>query len=247
MIGSVRHAINIINCFSTKTTELGISELAAKLSMNRSTVHHLVSTLHQEGVLTKTANRKYRPGTQLLNWGNLVNEQYKSFFPANPVMEGLVKRSNETVHLAILENESMSYLIKKEPYKSLRLPTGIGTQQPLYCTALGKTLLAYQSPKFIEKILAKGLEKRTENTIVTREALLQELEQIRRQGYAIDNEEFEEGLFCIAAPVRDYLGNVVCALSVSGPEIRMNTSRLRIRTEIVKENAAEIAKRCDFV
>ncbi|GED16855.1 IclR family transcriptional regulator [Aneurinibacillus migulanus] len=246
MINSVRQAIRIMNCFSTKTTELGVSELALLLSMNRSTVHHLVTTLYNEGLLTKTPNRKYRPGAKLLDWGQLANEQYKPFFIANSVIDNLVKRSNETVHLGILENESVSYLIKTEPSRPVRIGTSIGIPKPLHCTALGKVLLSFQPDKFVEKIISKGLRRYTQNTIVEREALWDEIQLIRKQGYAIDNEEFEEGLFCIAAPVRNYLGDVVCALSVSGPEFRMNTERIHIRSEIVIENAYEVSRQCDF-
>ncbi|WP_232699286.1 IclR family transcriptional regulator [Brevibacillus daliensis] len=246
MISSIHTAFKVIKCFSHKTQELGISEFAAILGKNRSTVHHIVLTMYNEGVLVRTPNRKYRLGTKLLSWGEMVHEQYKSFFMATPIIDNLVKRTNEIVHLAIIENEEVSYLIKKEPNKPINIATGIGTRQPLYCTGLGKALLAFQSKSFIDKVITKGMTKRTDNTIHTREKLIQELTQIRKQGYAIDNEEFEEGLFCIAAPIRDYMGNVVCAISVTGPEFRMNTERLSIRTSIVMSNAMNISRQCDL-
>lgn len=212
-----------MNCFSSEQLELGVTELSNKINMNKSTVHHIVKSLHDEGVLVRTKNRKYRLGTKFLLWGELVSIQYKHYFNTLPYIEELVRKTNETVHLAIRENDMATYLLKVEPKNTVKIKTSMGARRPIYCTGVGKVLLAADENK--EKAKEIQLEPFTKNTITDHDELLDELNKIKKDGFAIDNEEFEEGLMCFAAPVRDISGDVVCAISISGPEVRLSQNK----------------------
>ncbi|WP_180994225.1 IclR family transcriptional regulator [Bacillus sp. Marseille-P3661] len=247
MLGSIKNAINIINCFSTDTPELGVIDLAAQLNMNKSTVHHVVKSLTAEGILVKTKSRKYRLGSQLLGWGHTVTEQYKPFFMTIPYLDSLVKRTKEIVILATLENEEVCCLAKIEPNKRIKFDTKVGARKPLHCSGAGKLFLAHQSEKVIKKILSKKLEQLTENTITDPAILSIELEKIREQGYAIDNEESEFGLFSVSVPIYNFLGEVICSVSISGPEFRMsNKDYLDQLISQLLITSQSISTQCDF-
>ncbi|QOY34617.1 IclR family transcriptional regulator [Anaerobacillus isosaccharinicus] len=245
MINSITNAVKVINCFSIEQPEVGVSDLSIKLEMNKSTVHHIVKALHNEGVLVRTPSRKYRLGSRLLGWGNLVTEQYKSFFNATPYIDNLVKLTNEVVHLAVRENNEVSYLAKIEPKTPVRIKTTIGDRNPLYCTALGKVLLASNIDKDLGMINDLILIPLTSQTITNHERLIDELRKINEQGYAIDDEEFEIGLFCIAVPIKDFMGNVVCAISISGPEYRIKENKDHLIKKLLL-TASKISTFCDL-
>jgi DNA-binding IclR family transcriptional regulator len=213
--------------------------------MHKSTVHHIIKALHNEGVLVRTTSRKYRLSSRLLGWGNIVSEQYKTYYNAVPYLDELVKKTGETVHLAVKENNSISYLAKIEPQRPVRIKTTVGSSAPLHCTGLGKVLLAYEMDHNHSKILKWKLEKYTENTIVNNEELMNELKLIKEKGYGIDNEEYEVGLYCISAPIKDFMGNTVCAISVSGPEFRMKKNHHLLTSNLLR-TAGKITAQCDF-
>ncbi|QQK74389.1 IclR family transcriptional regulator [Salicibibacter cibarius] len=243
MISSITNAIRIMNCFSIKSAELGVSELADLLKMNKSTVHHAVKSLYEEGVLIRTKNRKYRLGSKILSWGEVVSYQYQPYFDALPYLNDLVNKTNEVAHLAVEENEDVSYLIKVEPKVPLKIQTSVGSRKPLFCTAVGKVLL---SNSFTDNDIYKlELKKITQNTITSHESLIQEMRKIREQDYAIDDQEYEDGLFCISSPVRDFMGEVICAISISGPEVRIKKEKDNYINYVLKI-AREISANCDF-
>lgn len=245
MINSITNAVKVIKCFSVDRPEVGVSDISIKLDMNKSTVHHIVKALNNEGILVRTPSRKYRLGSQLLGWGNLVTEQYKPLFDTVPYIQSLVKQTNEVVHLAVRENNEISYLAKVEPKIPVRINTAIGDRNPLYCTALGKALLSSSILEDENNINELELNPRTENTITDRQKLIEELKEANTRGYAIDNEEFEIGLYCIAVPIKDFMGNVVCAISVSGPEFRVKENKELYISKLLA-TASKISTYCEF-
>lgn len=244
MINSIHNAVKVINCF-TEGCDVGISDLAERLEMNKSTIHHIVKALYDEGVLVRTQSRKYRLGSQLLGWGHLVRQQYSTYFDVLPYMDQLVKATNETAHLAILENDQVSYLAKVEPKRPIRIQTKIGDRNPLHCTGLGKILLAYQPKEMINQFTENELLPRTPNTITEKNKLIEELERTRKRGYAIDDEEYEIGLFCIAAPITDFMGNIICAISLSGPEVRIREHQERL-IQLLVQATKRISNQVEF-
>lgn len=146
---------------------------------------------------------------------------------AMPVMKALMARVEETVHLAVLHEGEVLYIDRVEGFQTPpSMYTHIGKRVPAHCTALGKAILAYQSGEAVTEILTRrGMRQMTAKTLVTPEALEHELERTRQRGFAVDDEEIENGIRCIAAPIRDYTDAVCAAVSISGPKTRVRADR----------------------
>ncbi|CAB3394533.1 IclR family transcriptional regulator [Kyrpidia spormannii] len=247
MIKSVDHVVNILNCFTPEKAELGISELTSQLKMNKSTIHHIVKSLCEQKVLVQTPSKKYRLGSKILDWGRSVSPLSKLLQVASPFMESLVKTTGETVHLAVLEGPEVYYLAKLRPPRAIRIETKIGGRMPAYCTGLGKAQLAFQPERHLRQIAAGHLTPMTPNTIVDAVRFYEEMQSIRRQGYAVDNEEYEVGLYCIAAPIRDARDQVIAALSIAGPEVRIRAEAEHSLSRLVKKVALQISEKISTV
>lgn len=220
-IQSVDRAIKIIRCFDT-FEELGITEISKLLNLHKSTTFGIVSTLSANGILEKNENTgKYKLGLELYRLGTKVNLSLRGI--TLPYLERLVEMYEETANLVVLQDLSVVYLEKVESSHSMRISTSVGGRKPLYCTAVGKAILAFLPPDELERKLDKmKLVKFTDNTITGKEDLKKALNEIRKRGYAEDNEEMEIGLHCIAAPILNQYSYPIGAISVSGPISRMN-------------------------
>lgn len=220
-IQSVDRAIKIIRCFDT-FEELGITEISKLLNLHKSTTFGIVSTLSANGILEKNENTgKYKLGLELYRLGTKVNLSLRGI--TLPYLERLVEMYEETANLVVLQDLSVVYLEKVESSHSMRISTSLGGRKPLYCTAVGKAILAFLPPDELERKLDKmKLVKFTDNTITSKEDLKKALNEIRKRGYAEDNEEMEIGLHCIAAPILNQYSYPIGAISVSGPISRMN-------------------------
>lgn len=165
---------------------------------------------------------------------------------AQPILEQLAEQTHETIHLAILDDGKIVYLGKIESNQTLRvsMASRIGQSAPAHCTGVGKLLLSYMPPEKLEQFLSQEkMQRYTEHTINDKSQLINELERIRQNGYAIDDEEYEVGIRCVAAPVRNKQGAVVAALSISIPTVRLPNSELPRYREYVTNAAEEISKR----
>lgn len=221
-VQSVARAAQIINCFRTEK-ELGISEIAAEMDMNKSTVFGLVNTLVRYGYLEQTENKKYRLGIALFELGNLVLSRIDIREETKKVCAFLVQKYPATLHIATHSAGEVVYLDKLEKGDSLISASNIGRRAPMYCTGVGKAMLANLPECYLKAYVFKGtLKKLTPNTISTKKELLKELESVRTEGYAMDREEIEQGLTCIAAPILQRDGEPVLAVSLSFPYGRIN-------------------------
>jgi IclR family KDG regulon transcriptional repressor len=222
-LSSVANAIRLVKAFSDNEYEIGISDLGKRLQLPKSTVHRLASTLIDADMLEQNPeNGKYRLGLILFELGSLVRRKMDFSSEAKPTLMALREKTGETVHLAILGHTSIIYVNSLESKQAIRMTMDVGVRKPAYCTAAGKILLAFEAPDVTEYILSAGLPERTPNTITDSAALREELASIRTLGYALDDEECELGLRCIAAPVRNYSGHVIAATSVAGPAQRLS-------------------------
>lgn len=140
-----------------------------------------------------------------------------------------------------MDGDGVFYLDKMESSQSIRMKSYIGQRAPLHCTAVGKVLLAHQPAETTHRILAGKLKRYTRNTIANKKDLEEEFIKIRHQGFALDKEELEIGLFCVAAPIRDYSGSVIAAVSSSGPRARLTRSRIKELIPLVVKTAADIS------
>ena len=199
----------------------GVSELAAALEMPTSTVHDHLRTLESAEYLTSDAG-VYHVGVRFLELGEQARGRMKIHRVAKPEVDELAAETGEHANLMIEEHGHGVFLYKAQGDDAVQLDTHAGMRVPLHTTALGKAILAHSPTTAVDAIVDRhGLQQVTDKTITTREALDAELETVRRQGFAFDDEERVKGMRCVAAPVIDAEGTVVGAVSVSGPKSRM--------------------------
>jgi len=221
-LSSVANAIRLVKVFSDDEYEIGITDLGKRLALPKSTVHRLASTLIDAGMLEQNAETgKYRLGLVLFELGALVRRKMDFSSEAKPFLMELREKTGETVHLAILDQNSIVYINSLESKQAIRMTLDVGVRRSAYATAAGKVMLAFQPAETLARLLAGGLKGRTAKTIVDPEAFLQELAAIRARGYATTDEENELGVRSLAAPVRDHSGNVIAATSIAGPSQRL--------------------------
>jgi IclR family KDG regulon transcriptional repressor len=243
-LSSVANAILLMKTFSDEESEMGISALAERLGLAKSTVHRLASTLVEAGMLEQNKETgKYRLGLSVFELGSLVRRRLDVSLEAKPWLMTLREQTGETVDLSILDHGGVVCVNFLESKKVNRITSGIGLRKPVHCTAEGKALIAFRSPAVIDRIIGAGLERRTVRTITDPEALQAELAVIRSQGYATDDEEYETGVRGIAAPIRDDTGKSVAAVGVAGPAQRLTKAQLLDLVGPVSEAAAAISLR----
>ena len=227
-IQAIERAVSILNAFSVETPELGVTELAERVGLHKSTVHRFMVNLDAAGLVERNARTgRYRLGLHIFELGGLVMQQMNLWDEALPFLESLVRDTGETGHLAVLDGGEAIYIERVEARRALRVPSAIGRGYPAHATNLGKVLLADLPPERVTEIIAeRGLAAFTPNTITDPVELTAELERIRERGFAIDDEEYDEGLRCIGAGVRDHSGHVVSALGIGGPVTRVTPARV---------------------
>ena len=239
-LSSVANALRLVKTFSDEEYEIGISGLARRLGLAKSTVHRLASTLCEEGMLEQNPqDGKYRLGLVLFEVGALVRRRMDFTAEARPYLRSLMATTGETVHLAVLDHGSVLYIITHESRQAIRMSGSVGTRAPVHSTAVGKALLAFQPDEVVDGVLARGLPASTPNTLTDARALRRELVAVRSRGYAIDDEESEVGLRSIAAPIRNDAGQVVASISIAGPAHRIaKKALLRWARELIAAAAA---------
>lgn len=244
---SVSKALKVLEAFTSDRPELGSTEIANILQLNKSTVSRIVTTLMSHGYLGKSpVNNKYYLGWKLVDLCHRVlsrHDLYDISDHAAPFMEKLAAEIGEIVHLAILDKRHIVTLKKKGGGQTLTVDTKVGGRTPANCSALGRVLLAWLSQKELMNLLALGpLETCTPNTIDDESTLLKELEQIRKQGFAFDDEESFLGIRCVAAPIRDDTGKAIAAISATVPRQRMGEERIEEISKHVIETARLISE-----
>jgi IclR family transcriptional regulator, KDG regulon repressor len=222
-LSSVATALRLLKAFSEKDDEIGISTLAKRLGIAKSTVHRLAVTLVSEGMLEQDPESgKYRLGIALFGLGALVRRRMNVSTQARPYLFALREKTNETVHLAILDGAEIMYVYNLESPQAIRMRSDLGLRKPAYATAEGQAILAFQPIETVEQIISQGLLPRTPQTITDPTRLMRTLDAIRQRGCAIEDEESEIGMRCIAAPIRNDAGEVVAAVAVAGPASRLS-------------------------
>lgn len=241
-IRAVEHCLKLIDALSANEQARGVTELSGELRLAKSTVYRLLQTLAgRDYVVQDPATGRYRLGLKLLELGALVSDHLTIRTVAQPHLQRLMEATKETVHLGLLEGRQVVYADKIESPQTIRMYSRVGRQSPLHCTALGKALLAYQPEQMLRGFLRAGLRRYTSRTIAAPGRLRTELKRVREEGCALDNEEFEEGLRCVAAPIRDHAEAVIASLGIAGPAARLEPGRLPVLIKHVKEAADAVS------
>src|SRR5579864_2121705 len=219
-VNSVDRALVILEYLGTQTKEIGVRELGQAIGLSKSSVHRILQTLRARGfVRWNPDNARYSLGMRAFEVGCGILRSMEAHTAAKPYLEQLVNQLGETAFLGVLDDSELVYIDKIDGRRGVRMYADIGARKPLHSTAIGKALLAHLDRAEADRIIgARPLARFTKNTITDPEALRQELEKIRRQGYAEDNEETEEGLYCAGAPLFNYSGRPVASISVAVPK-----------------------------
>jgi len=241
-------SLSVLDLLLKKGSAMNITELAEKLEFYPSTIHRILDTLKYWGYVEQDPNtQKYQLGLKLLELGMAKFHQMDLVREATPYLKELVKECNETVHLGVLEEGEVMYLAKEESSQTIRMISYVGKRAPVHCTSLGKVLLAYLSEEERKKILGeKELTRFTENTITDKSKLKKELDKVRKQGFALDLEENEKDIRCIAAPIKNYQGKVIGAISISGPVYRIDINKQNHIKEALLKISNKISKRLGY-
>jgi IclR family transcriptional regulator, KDG regulon repressor len=246
-LSSVAMAIRLLKAFSEEQAEIGVSALALRLGLAKSTVHRLAVTLVAEGMLEKNPQTdKYRLGIELFRLGTLVRRRMDLPTEARPYLFELRERTHETVLLGIPADADVMYVYHLESPQAIRMRSDLGARRPAFCTAVGRAILAFQPGDAIDQILAGPLRARTAKTVTDPQKVRDLLKAVRRVGYAIEDEESEAGMRAIAAPVRSAAGAVVGAVGVAGPRPRLSMKVLADIAGPLLEATAAISLRLGY-
>ncbi|MHC1719684.1 MAG: IclR family transcriptional regulator [Clostridiaceae bacterium] len=242
LLQSVDNALRLTETLNEQGA-MGITELSRELGLGKSTVFRLISTLENRNYVVRDSDSgKYMLSLKWVTIGKTVLKKHSLIKVVHPYLEKLSERYNETAYLSVLNGYQMTFVDKVTSTNAIIMDIKVGSNMPAYCTATGKILLAHKYRDDIGKYVRNiDLRKYTENTITDAKRLKKELESIRLSGYSADDEENEIGLTCFAAPIRNSEGEVIAAISISGPTGRMVKSREELITA-VKETALEISR-----
>ena len=237
IIQSVSHALDVLEEFRGDIDELGVTELSKKLKLHKNNVFRILATLQSRNYIEQNkANENYRLGIKCLELGQTFIQQRGMLKQAKPILHELAEKSGETAYVSILRANDVVYLDSVEASTTVRVVSRLGLHMPIHATAAGKAILAYESEEEIRKRFNREMPRFTPHTLATIDDLLANLKVARERGYAADLEEFEDGLRCIAAPIRDYTRKVIGALSISGPAHRLTDEKIEtfIGPEVVR-------------
>jgi DNA-binding IclR family transcriptional regulator len=248
-VQSLERAILILETLSAQLEWVSLKDLATAVNLHPSTVYRMVATFTEHGYIEKNPETgRYRLGMKIIELGSQLLGNMELRTEAQPFLHRLMKEIQETIHLGILDDGFVIYIEKLEPIDMTKMYSQIGKRSPVHCTGLGKVLLAYQSDEKIDFIVHKrGLKQYTEITITTEQELWTEINKIRARGYAIDNGEHEPFVRCVAAPIYDYRGKAVAAISVTVPALRFVPNYANKLTSLVLETCAEISQSIGYV
>jgi len=245
-IGTVRalvRGLDVLDALAARG-QATLSEISRDTKLAPSTAYRILETLRSRGYSAfHSATGLYRLGIRAFETGYAFVSHTHLRDAANPVMLDLADQTGETVNLAVLDGREVVYVHQVEGAGMMRLFTKIGGRAPVHCTGVGKCLLAWKPEVEISKHLPESpYERFTAQTIVTKENYLKVLAKVRRNGYALDDEEREEGVVCVTAPVRNEKKEVIAAISVSGPVSRVKKGGTADLAKIVKQAGNEISK-----
>jgi IclR family KDG regulon transcriptional repressor len=252
LVQTIERVANIFEVMAQNTQGISLKELSARVSLPKGTTHRLLSSLAYFGYVRQVSESKnYQLGFKLVELGNRLLNQLDVRMQARPFLVGLSKEIKETIHLVVFDQNEALYVDKvesNEKSSGLQMVSRVGLRIPAYCSSVGKVFLAHLSDSELDTLIKeKGLKKRTKNTITDPEKLKQHLKVIRQQGYAVDDEENEEGIRCVGAPIFNQRGQVIAAISISGPTVRITQKIIQqtLRKEVIQK-ALDISREMGY-
>jgi DNA-binding IclR family transcriptional regulator len=223
-IRAVERALDVLQCFTSQTPELTMTQIASMIGINKSTVHRLLSTLEGKRFVERDpASGVYRPGLRLLQMASLAMEHNNLRRLAAPFLHDLCSRYRENVNLTLLDGADVVYVDVIESSQRVKLAATPGQRLPAFCTASGKAILAFLPEDEVSHILERGMTQYTRSTVTSQEAFFEDASRIRERGFAMSLEEFEDGINAVAAPI---CNQPIASISIAGPAYRLTRERM---------------------
>jgi IclR family transcriptional regulator, KDG regulon repressor len=243
-IQSIERAFAILEEIARNRDGIALAELSRRVGLHNSTTFHLVKTMVSLGYLQQTSeSKRYRVGRNLFTLAAGALHEIELAQVARPVLETLALRSGECSHFAVRSGDDIVVVAKTAGTGMFQVADQVGIVRPAHCTALGKVLLAALHPQQLERHLkTRELRRFTPRTIIEHDALLREIEAVRRGGIAFDDGEFDPDARCVAVPVHNFTGQVAGAIGISAPMWRLTMQALQEKTQLVREAAAELSR-----
>ncbi len=244
----IDRALDILELLSMEKDGLGITEISIRLNINKSTVHRIVTALVERGYIQKDTSRLvYKLGLKFVELSSMYLNNIELKTEAKTYLWELTNKFGLATHLGILDSTEIVYIDKVDVVSSRRLYSKIGLRIPVYCSALGKSMLSGMTNKECDLLLSKcSFEKFTTNTLTTKEELIEQINTYKIKGWFLDDEEHDEGIRCISSPIYDYMGKVIAAISISGANTLISTENQEEVGNIMVETARKISKRLGY-
>ena len=242
-VQSLGRAFAILEEVARHREGIGLAELSKRVGLHNSTTFHLVKTMVSLGYIRQEKeSKRYRVGRPLFALAASSLDEIEMVNVATPILEDLARETGESSHLAVRMGDAVVVIARTSGPGAFQLTDRVGVVRPAHCTALGKVILATLRPDQLERFLARvGLTPSTDKSITETETLMREIEEIRRSGIAFDDGEFNVEVRCVAVPVRDFTGQVIGALGISGPIWRLSIQALQSRAKIVQAAADRLS------
>ncbi|MDF2519848.1 MAG: transcriptional regulator, IclR family [Clostridia bacterium] len=246
-IQSVDRTFEILEILASEPRGLHIADLVQRTYMNKSTIHRILKTLSEWGYVEQKADKSYRLGVKIVDLSRMYLNNLQLRTEALPYLEELRDKTQLTVHLGIMEDGEVIYIDKLNTSNNFRMYSKIGKRVNAHSTSLGRSMMSYMETEDIKEIVKKrGLAPATKKTLRTEEELFAELEKIKSRGYAIDDEENEDGVRCVAAPIFDYTGQIIAAVSATAFIESLPYERIPSVAESVVSCANNISRRMGY-
>jgi DNA-binding IclR family transcriptional regulator len=247
-VQSLTRALDILEVLSTESGGMGVTKIADAVGLHKSTVHRLLSTLAERGYAEKTSGGTYRIGLKPIEIVSAHINSLELQTEARPYIAQISHELGLTSHLGVLEGDQVVYIERMDMYSGVKLYSQIGIRVPAYCSSLGKCLLSNYSKDDLDRILAGcTFTKFTENTICDLDAMHEEMKKVRKQGWGMDDREFDLNNRCIGAPIYDYRGEIIAAISASGSPHILTEGRIPEVAAFVREKAAAISHSLGYI
>ncbi len=247
-VQTLDRALDILELLATEKNGLGVTEIGTRIGLHKSTVHRLLAALGERGYVEKNTDfGTYQLGLKVVEISSLHLNSIELKTEAAPFLRKLAAESTQPVHLATFVDGEVIYIEKVQTLNTIRMYSQIGKRVPIHCSAVGKALLIGLSDDEVRKVLQnRELHSYTTNTLTDVESILEQIKGSKVQGWTIDDEEHEENIRCIAAPIYDYRGKVIAAVSTSGPDNVISKERDKEICGYVLEAAQQISKRMGY-
>jgi DNA-binding IclR family transcriptional regulator len=242
-VRSVERALDILLCFTLEKPTLSLTQIAEHVGMHKSTIHRLLTTLEAKRFVTRDkVTGMYQLGFRFIELASIMLQDIDINRWAQPYLQHLAVLSGETVDLAVLDDDHVVYLQVFESPQRVKIAAAVGEQLPMHCTATGKAFLAYLPEYQVNQILASGMTRYTDRTLISHEDLYHELAETRRRGFAISIEEYEKDINAVAAPILDANGCPIAVIAIVGPSFRLDYDCMMMSGKSILETTATITR-----